>query len=330
MRLHTAILAISLVLIVSVPLQLEAQTTQPEHEGWPTKRVLFILPGGPGSAADRLTRILATHLSKKWGQAVVVENKPGATSIIGNNFVAKSAPDGYTLLSAFTTLVQAPSLVKDMPYDVEKDLSPVTQTVAVENVFVVRADSPYRTMKEFIAAAKTANPPLSYGTPGRGHTHNILGEQLAKAAGIKLTHVPYKSEFASTGDLLGGHLASAFASVGTAMPFLTSNKFRALAVASNTRFRMLPDVPSFGELGLPLPSVGSWFGVLAPAGTPTPVVRKIALDIRAALAEPELVRFLDSQGMKPVASTPEAFAERIHGDLSTWKRVLQEAGITAE
>lgn len=327
MRAIPVICGASLMLIASAYTQ--AQTQAP-HQGWPAKSVTFIVPGGAGSAADRLTRTLAGHLSKKWGQSVIVDNKPGATSIIGNNFVAKSAPDGYTLLSAFTTLVQAPSMVKSMPYDVEKDLIPVTQTVAVQNVLLVRADSPYQNMGEFLAAAKTANPPLSYGTPGRGHTHHIYGMQISKAAGVELTHIPYKSEFAATNDLLGEHLTSSFASVGTALPFLKSNRLRALGFVSKTRSKLMPNVPSFAELGLPVPDIGSWFGILAPAGTPAAVVRKIWADIRETLFQPEMIRLIEDQGMEPVASTPEAFAERIHGDLGRWKQLLREVGISPE
>ena len=322
-----AICGVSLMLITSAYTQAQ---TQAQHQGWPAKTVIFIVPGGAGSAADRLTRILAVHLSKKWGQPVIVDNKPGATSIIGNNFVAKSPPDGYTLLSTFTALVQTPSLVKTLPYDVEKDLIPVTQTVSVENLFLVRTESPYQNMREFIAAAKTANPPLSYGTPGRGHTHHIYGERMSKAAGIQLTHIPYKSEFASTNDLLGGHLTSSFASVAMALPFLKTNRLRALGAVLKTRSKVLPNVPSFTELGLPIPDIGSWFGVLAPAGTPAAIVRKISADIREILTQPEMIRFLEDQGIEPIASTPEAFAARIHGDLGRWKELLLEVGITPE
>ena len=326
-----AICGFSLMLVTSAYTQAQTQApTQAQHQGWPAKTVAFIVPSGPGSAVDQVTRILATHLSKKWGQSVIVENRAGATSIIGNNFVAKSPPDGYTLLSTFTALVQTPSLVKNLPYDVERDLIPVTQTVSIENLLVVRGDSPYQNMREFIAAAKTANPPFTYGTTGRGNMNYVRAETMSKAVGIKLAHIPYKGEAAATSDLLGGHLTASFASVALALPYLKANRLRALGAVLKTRSKVLPNVPSFAELGLPIPEIDSWFGVLAPAGTPAAIVRKVSTDIREVLTQPEMVRFLEDQGLGTVASTPEAFAERIHGELRRWKQVLMELGINPE
>ena len=332
MRSLAAICGVSLMLITSAYTQAQTQAqTEAQHQGWPAKTVKFVVAAGAGSSTDRHMRILAAHLSKKWGQPVVVENKVGATSIIGNNFVAKSPPDGYTLLSTFTALVQTPSLVKNMPYDVEKDLIAVTQTVSAVPLLLVRTESPYQNMQEFITAAKTANPPFSYGTPGKGHTYHVFGETMFKGVGIELTHIPYKSEYDSVNGLLGGQLTSSFSAIGTVLPFIKANRLRALGRASKTRSKMLPNVPSFAELGIPMPDITGWFGILAPAGTPAAIVRKVSADIREIFALPEMIRFVEVQeGMDLVASTPEAFAERIHVELGRWKQLLLGLGITPE
>lgn len=314
-------LGISGLLLAVMAGPLAAQTA------WPNRAVKFVVPSNAGGSPDRVTRLLAERLSKKWGQPTVVENKAGATSIIGTDFVAKSPADGYTLLSTFTSLVQVPALFKRVPYDTERDLVAVTQTVAVDVLFLVRADSPYKTLQDFAAAAKTAKPPLSYGSFGNGSSFHIYGEKLAQSMGVDLTHVPYKGELPSTTDLLGGQLSSSFASVGTALPFLTDGRLRPLGVASTKRSPVLPNVPTLGELGMNMPDLVGWFGVLAPAGTPAPIIQKVAADIREILTQPDVVKILRDQGLEPVASSPEAFQRRLNDDLVQWKKLLPEVGI---
>ncbi|CAN7587788.1 Bug family tripartite tricarboxylate transporter substrate binding protein [Variovorax paradoxus] len=295
---------------------------------WPSKTVKFVVPSNAGGSPDRVTRLIAERLARKWKQPTIVENKAGATSIIGTDFVAKSAPDGYTLLSTFTSFVQVPALFKKVPYDTERDFTPVTQTVAVDVLFLVKADSPYKTLPDFAAAAKTAKPPLSYGSFGNGSSFHIYGEKLAKGLGVDLTHVPYKGELPSTSDLLGGQIDSAFASVGTALPFLKDGRLRALGVASGKRSKAVPDVSTLAEQGVGLPDLMGWFGILAPAGTPEPVIQKVAADVHEILAQPDVVKVLRDQGLEPVASTPQAFGARVRSDLTQWKRLLPEVGIT--
>jgi tripartite-type tricarboxylate transporter receptor subunit TctC len=296
-------------------------------QNWPTKTVKFIMPSAAASSPDRLTRILAEQLSKKWNQSVIVENKPGATSMLGTDFVAKSAPDGYTLLSTFTAFVQIPALIKKIPYSTEHDLIPITQLVDVETIFLVRADSPYSTLEDFVAAAKAAKVPLSFGSFGSGSSFHIYGEKLAKAKNITLTHVPYKGEALSTMDLLGGQLDSSFASVGTALPHIKSGKLRALGIVMPNRSKILPDVPTFLELNAKPPDISGWFGVLAPSGTPQNIVTKIYFDIKEILERPESLKILREQGMEPVLSSPELFSLKIHEDLIRWKQLLPEVNI---
>lgn len=285
------------------------------------------MPSAAASSPDRLTRMVAEQLSKKWGQSVIVENKPGATSMLGTDFVAKAAPDGYTLLSTFTSFVQIPALIKKIPYNTEQDLLPITQLVDVETIFLVRADSPYQTFEDFVSAAKTAKVPLSFGSFGSGSSFHIYGEKLAKAKNITLTHVPYKGEALSTLDLVGGQLDSSFASIGTALPHIKSGKLRALGLVMPQRSKILPEVPTFLELNAKPPDISGWFGMFAPAGTPRAVVNKVYLDVKEVLERPESLKMLREQGMEPVLSTPEVFATKIHEDLLRWRMLLPEVNI---
>jgi tripartite-type tricarboxylate transporter receptor subunit TctC len=294
---------------------------------WPSRPVKFVVPSGPGGSPDRVTRLLADRLSKKWGQPVIVENKAGATAMIGTEYVAKSDPNGYTFLSTFTSYVQVPALFKKYPYDPEKDFVPVTQTVSVEVALLVRADSPYKTLRDFTTAAKNANPPLSFGSFGTGSSFHIYGEKLAQSTGIHLIHVPYKGEAAAVSDLLGGQISSAFSSIGTALPFLKTGRVRALGLVSHTRSKALPEVPTLAELGVPPPDVAGWFGILAPAGTPSAIVDKVAADVKEILTLPEVAKTLRDQGLEPVASTPQKFGELLRTDLKKWKKLLPELGV---
>jgi len=296
-------------------------------QNWPTKTVKFVMPSAAASSPDRLTRMIAEQLSKKWGQSVIVENKPGATSMLGTDYVAKSAPDGYTLLSTFTSFVQIPALFKKITYNTERDLIPITQLVDVETIFLVRAESPFQTMDDFVNAAKVAKVPLSFGSFGSGSSFHIYGEKLAKAKNITLTHVPYKGEALSTLDLVGGQLDSSFASIGTAMPHIKSGKLRALGIVMPHRSKILPEVPTFLELNAKPPDISGWFGVFAPAGTPNAILIKVYLDIKEVLERPESVKIMREQGMEPILSSPEVFASKIHEDLIRWKTLLPEVNI---
>lgn len=296
--------------------------------GWPSRPVKLVVPSNSGGSPDRVTRLVADRLAKKWGQPVIVENRAGATSIIGTDYVAKAPADGYTLLSTFTSFVQVPALFNRVPYDTARDFTAVTQTVSVDVLFLVRSDSPYKTLREFAAAAKHAQPPLSYGSFGNGSSFHIYGEAMSKSLGIALTHIPYKGEQPSTTDLLGGQISSSFASIGTALPFLKAGKLRPLAMVSPKRSPILPEVPTLAEQGARMPDVTGWFGVLAPAKTPASIVQKVAADIREVLAHPDLVKTLRDQGLEPVGSSPKAFQDRLDSDLAQWKRLIPEVGIT--
>lgn len=300
---------------------------------WPTKPVKIIMPSLPAGSPDRVTRMVADKLSVKWGQPVVVEYKPGATTVIGTDFVARAPADGYTLLSTFTSLVQAPALLPKVPWDAERDFAPIVQFIRSEVVLLVRSDSPYKTIGEFIAGAKVAKAqgsPLNYASFGNASSFHIYGEALKRGAGIDLTHIPYKGEAASIIDLLGGQVVSSFNSIGTAMPHVKTGKVRALALVGTVRSKVLPEVPTFGEAGVAKLDTSGWFGMLAPVGTPRYILDKIATDTVQILALPEVVDSLRGQGLEPTGLGPDAFARFLHDDLLRWKSLTQELGIKAD
>ena len=291
------------------------------------------MPSLPAGSPDRVTRMVAEKLSVRWGQPVVVEYKPGATTVIGTDFVARAPADGYTLLSTFTSLVQAPALLPKVPWDAERDFTPVVQFIRSEVILLVRSDSPYKTLGEFIAGAKTAKAngaPLNYASFGNASSFHIYGEALKRGAGIDLTHIPYKGESASIVDLIGGQVVSSFNSIGTAMPYIKSGRVRPLALVGSVRSKVLPEVPTFGEAGVAKLDTSGWFGMLAPAGTPRSIVDKIANDTAQILALPEVTEILRGQGLEPTGLGPDAFARFLHEDLLRWKSLTQELGIKAD
>jgi tripartite-type tricarboxylate transporter receptor subunit TctC len=312
--------------IVLGPLSCEAQT-------WPTKSVKIVMPSTTAGSPDRVTRLVAEKLSLRWGQPVLIENRPGATTVIGTEYVARQPADGYTLLSTFTSFVQAPALMAKVPWDPARDFVPVVQFIRSEVVLLVKSDSPWKTLPEFIAAAKagkTAGAPLNYASFGNASSFHIYGEALKRGAGIDLTHIPYKGESLSIIDLLGGQVASSFNSIGTAMPHLKSGRVRALALVGSVRSKVLPEVPTFGEAGVPKLDTSGWFGMLAPAGTPRSIIDKVAADTALVLAMPEIADNLRSQGLEPTGMGPDAFARFIREDLVRWKTLANELGIRAE
>ncbi len=319
MKLKSIVLAAAFLVPVLVPALAQAQA-------WPTKPVKFVMPSPPASSPDRYTRLLAEKLSQKWGVPVVVENKPGATAMIGTEFVSKQPADGYTLLSTFTSFVQAPILFPNAPYDPEKDFAPVTQTMLAEVIMEVHADSPYKTLADVIAAAK-AGTRLSYGSFGNGSSFHIYGETVKRTMGVEMTHVPYKGEALILNDLLGGQINVGFNSIGTALPQIKAGKVRPLAIVSASRSRALPDVPTFPELGVPKLNGGAWFGIFAPAGTPKAVVEKISADINFFLNQPDMQKWLRDQGLEPTGMTPDQFTQFIKADLAKWRQLITELGI---
>lgn len=300
-------------------------------QSYPVKPLRMILPFAGGT--DTVGRLVATKLSTALGQQVLPEPRVGASGNIGYVAAARSPADGYTLLSTFTSFVQAPALMAKVPWDPERDFVPIVQFIRSEVVLLVRTDAPYKTLPEFIAAAKAAKAagaPLNYASFGNASSFHIYGEALKRGAGIDLTHIPYKGESASIVDLIGGQVVSSFNSIGTAMPHLKSGRVRALALVGAVRSKVMPEVPTFAEAGVPKLDTSGWFGMFAPAGTPRAIVEKIAADTAAVLALPEIADALRGQGLEPTGLGPDAFGRFIREDLVRWKTLTQELGIKAD
>ena len=300
-------------------------------QDYPSKTVKFVLPSAPGSAPDRVVRLLADRLGAVWGVPAIVENRPGGTGTVGSEYVARSAPDGHTALFAFTSVIQAPALLPSVPYDIERDFAPVSLVAYAPFVVAVRADSPFATLADYLAAARNPATPVSYGTFGNGSTYHIIAETLRRAARVNFIHVPYKGEALALTDLLGGQLQSSWASVGLISAHVRGGKVRALAVAMPVRSKALPEVPTFSELGYPqIGTTVSWFGVLLPAGTPRSIVDKLSADVNRIIARSDVSAMLANSGIEPAGTSPEKFAEVLRVDTPKWKQMIQEAGIRAD
>ncbi|MGE4335670.1 MAG: Bug family tripartite tricarboxylate transporter substrate binding protein [Pigmentiphaga sp.] len=302
--------------------------SMPAQAEWPEKPVRVVLPGPPGSSPDRITRLFADRLSQQWQQPVVVENRPGGTTRIGAGMVASAPPDGYTLLSTFSSHGMAKLLHPQTPYDPIADFVPVVKMVSPEVILVVRADSPYQTLEDLVADVKQRGRPLEVGNFGVGSGFHFNSLTLGKEAGIDILPVPFKGEALSLADMLGGHVESSFNSVGTALPHIREGRVRALALVSPERSKVLPDVPTFVEEGIPGLREGSWFGILAPAGTPQPVIEKVHTDVQALLAEPEVTKWLRDQGLEPVFETPEEFAQSLAREVDVSGALIKEFNVT--
>jgi len=298
-------------------------------QAFPSKPVKIIVPFAAGGATDVVARLLAQKLQDAWGQPVVVENKAGAGGNIGADLVAKSPGDGYTLLMASGSIVTAnPHMYKSLTYDPAKDLVPVTNVSSGPQVIAVHPAVPAKDLREFIAMAKANPKTVNYGSAGIGTQTHLAAENFSYAAGIDMTHVPYKGESAAITDLMGGQIQLATPNLAAALNQIKEGKLRALAVTSRERSPQLPDVPSASEV-LPGFENAGWFGLLAAAGTPKDVIEKIQKDSAKILLSPEFREKLTQQGMTPVANTPADFAVAIREESARWAKVIKERGLTA-
>jgi tripartite-type tricarboxylate transporter receptor subunit TctC len=297
---------------------------QPDY---PARPVRIVVPSPPGGGTDIVARVLAQHLSKGLGQAFFVENKPGAGNIIGIEFVARSPGDGYTLLMVASTLALNSVLYKKVPYDPVRDFAPVTLAATAPNVLIVNTALPARSLGEFIALAKSKPGALSYGTPGIGTSPHLSMELLKSMTGIDLQHVPYRGTAAAVTDLISGQIAATFANALTAKPQVDAGRVRALAVSGPKRIEALPAVPPLAEAGVPGYEAMQWYGVVAPAGTPAPIVARLNAEAVKALQSAEMKDKLALDGAQPVGSTPAEFGALIRAELEKWSRVAREAQI---
>ena len=297
---------------------------------YPTRPVRIVVPSSAGGGTDIITRIITPRLSERLGQPVIVDNRPGAASILGVDHAAKSAPDGYTVVMAIATLTILPAVHKKMPYSVEQDLAPVTLVASLPNVLVVHPSIPVKTVKELIAFARARPGELNFGSPGTGSNPHLAMELFLNMAKLRMVHIPYKGSAPMMIDLLAGHISLTTATLITAIPHVRSGRVRALGVSGGKRSGVLPDVPTIAEAGLPGYEVVQWYGVLAPAKTPQDIIARLHREIAQIVQLPEVREKLAGDGAEPVGNTPEAFAHIIRLELVKWAKVARAAGIKPE
>jgi tripartite-type tricarboxylate transporter receptor subunit TctC len=299
-------------------------------QAWPTKPVKIIVPFAAGGATDVVARLLALKLTDAWQQSVVVENKLGAGGNIGADSVAKAVPDGYTLLLTSGAIVTASQhMYKNMPFDPAKDLVAITNVATGPQLITVATTVPVKDLRELIAYAKANPKKINYGSAGIGSQTHLAAENFAYAAGLELTHVPYKGESAALTDLMGGQIQLATPNFAAAVALAREGKIRALAVTSRERNAQLPDVPPAGDV-LPDFENAGWFGLMAPTGTPREVIEKVQRDSAKIILADDFRARLAQLGMEPVGNTPADFAASIRTQSARWAKVIRERGITAD
>ena len=298
---------------------------------YPERPIRLIVPFAPGGVTDTSGRLVAEGLSKRLGQQVVVENKPGASGNPGTASVAQSAPDGYTLVLAFDgTMVINPHVFSKIPFDTLKDFAPVGKIGDATLILVSHPSFPGKTLKDVIELSKKDPKGISFGTSGIGGTPHIAGELLNMKTGAKLVHIPYKGGGQAMSDALGGNVPLGYTAVAGAINHVKAGKLTAIAVSSRTRAPSLPDTPTFIESGVPDFEASSWVGILAPAKTPRPVIDRLNRELNALLATPEVVERLATLGIVATPGTPEQFGEQMKNDLAKYGPVVKAAGIKAD
>jgi tripartite-type tricarboxylate transporter receptor subunit TctC len=293
--------------------------------------VRIIVPYPPGGFNDTLARVSAEKLGRVWKQPVVVENKPGGNTTVGNLSVAKAPADGYTILITPLPFSALPGLYgAKLPYDAIKDFTPLVWAGSTQNALVVRNDLPVHTMQEFLEQAKKNPGKLNYGSTGSGSSNHLSMELLMKMANVKLAHIPYKGSAPAVTALLGGEIDALFDNVPNVLQHIKAGKMRAIGVSGLQRSVLLPEVPTVAEAGVPGYEVNVWFGMQLPAGTPQPVVDRLNRDLVAMLKEPDVIERFRGQGVEVVASTPAEFSKLVSSEVTKWTALIREANIRIE
>jgi tripartite-type tricarboxylate transporter receptor subunit TctC len=324
--LHTLALVSVAILAVSGPAQ--AQTAGAQR--YPNRPIKMVVPYAPGGSTDVVARLVGSKLAEAWGQPVVVENRTGAGGMIGNAAVAKSPGDGYTILVTIAGLIQAPAMYSKINYDAFQDLVPISQLSLSADLLIVPASIPASTLKEFVALVKANPKKYSFGSYGNATSAHIHGEMLNMQAGLDLEHIAYKGAAPMMTDLLAGQIASGFADIGTARAHLKSGKFKVLAVTGANRLKMLPDVPTFTELGYKAYEPYGWIGAFVPAGTPNYIVTKLSGEMGRIMRLPDIAGRIEDLGQPIVGSTSEEFSASIKKDAPIWAKVIKDANIKIE
>ncbi len=316
--------------VVALALLAGAPGAFAQANGWPAKPITMVVTYPPGGGADTMARLVAPKMGEALGQAIVVENRPGAGGQIGASVVAKAAPDGYTLLLDASSFAVNPSLYPKLPYDSAKAFRPIGVIALFPNVVLVTAKFPAKNIAELIATAKASKNSVSFASSGNGSAQHLAGALFESAAKVEMVHVPYKGGGPALNDVIGGQVPLFFGNLASTLPHVQSGRLRALAVTSSSRAAMLPDVPTLAEAGVPGCEIYEWNAVFAPAGTPEPIVEKIAGALQKALNSPEVKARIAQLGGDMQKGTPEHAQQFIRQQTALWARVIKERGITTE
>jgi tripartite-type tricarboxylate transporter receptor subunit TctC len=301
-----------------------------QAQSYPTKIITIVVPFPAGGTTDVLAREVANKLSTSIGQQVIVDNKPGAGATLGAGLVAKSAPDGHTLLMGAVHHTVATNVYKKLPYDFQKDFAPITTVAMVPNVLVVKAPSKYKNVKDLTADIKANSGKLSYGSNGNGTAQHMIGTQFQALAGGDILHIPYKGSAPLTTDLLGGQVDMSFDTITPVLPFIKEGKLVPLAVTTAKRSSTLPNVPTMKEAGLPGLEIGTWFGLLAPAATPKDITAKLNTEIVKIIKSPEFKKKMFDIGAEPVGNKPEEMAKQIKEETEKFAHLVKVGKVTVE
>lgn len=311
------------------PAALHAQPLRTDAS-FPSRPVRFIVPFAPGAANDLIARALGSKLSEIWNQSVVVDNRPGGNTVIGSDIVARAAPDGHTLLQTGLAHVVNPAVIRKLPYDSIADFSMIGLTGQAPFVLVVNTALPAMNVKALVALAKAKPGILTYGSTGSGGTSHLMGELLKSMAGIDVIHVPYKGLAPALTDVIGGQIQYSFGSWSTVGPFVKGGKLRALAVTSEKRSAITPDLPTIAESGYKGYDATPWWGVVGPRGMTRALVSRVNADINKAMASAEMKERFGAQGIEIVTNTPEHFAALVKSEIDRWGAIVKAAGIKAD
>jgi tripartite-type tricarboxylate transporter receptor subunit TctC len=314
-------------IVVTSCVALLAVTGPTYGQPYPSKPVTVVVPAPAGGPTDIIGRLVAQILTSQVGQNVVVDNRSGAGNTLGTEYVAKAKPDGYTLtVGSPSSHSIAPSIYKNLPYDPVKDFTPVILLATAPTVLVIHPSIPARNLKEFVALAKARPGELNFGSGGNGTTSHLTGEYFKLAAGVKITHIPYKGSAGATTDLLGGQIQMMFHGLHLSLPYMRTGKLRGLGVTSSKRSPLMPDLVTLSEAGLRGFEVNTWYGLLGPAGVPKEIVAKLNGAILKAIETPSVRQRMVDQGLDIIGSTPEQFGKAIAEEKDKWAKVVQQSG----
>jgi tripartite-type tricarboxylate transporter receptor subunit TctC len=306
-------------------------SAQAQAPAWPSKPIKYVVPFSPGGVSDGVARLVAQHLGERLGQPVVIENKPGVSGIVGTQLVARSAPDGYTLMGGtITTHAVNPFFNKNLGYEPVQDFVPVNLVGMVSNVLVVPASSRFNSVAQVVAELKAKPDSLTYGTAGAGTSQHLSGQLFQSITHTRMRQIIYKGGSQAMVDLIGGQIDMVFETVAAARPMIDGKRVKVLGVTSSRRLTNMQDVPTLAQAGIPGFEMQSWQGVFAPVGTPKPIVDRLGREIAAVIAQPDVQEKLRNLGVEPDGRTSETFIAFQRAEIAKWGKVIQDAGIQAE